>query len=262
MSLKIVTLNVRGLKNRKKRKSVFQCLTDNQIDIALLQETYCTVKDKNTFSNDWDGKCYHSVSDSNHSRGVVTLLNKQFIKQTQYKLINTDADRNGRRILITFSLQNVAYNILNIYAPNQIAERDKFFTNTYKYIHDNALQNVIIGGDFNYATAPIDRANSTSKLRSKTYENMIEKLDIIDIWRNKNPGNKKYRYIDPSNRGFSSRLDKFLITSILSQNVTKCEIKQAPSPDHKALIIQLQEKTSYRGKCSKRTSYTKQQLKI
>ncbi len=71
---------------------------------------------------------------------------------------------------------------------------------------------------------------------------------MIDIWRIKHSPKRQYTYIDPSNRGSNSRIDKFLISETLSYSVTSSEILHAPSPDHKALLIEISEKTSKRGK--------------
>ena len=44
MDLRILSLNVRGVRDRKKRIAIFQFLKDNQYEIACLQETYFNAK--------------------------------------------------------------------------------------------------------------------------------------------------------------------------------------------------------------------------
>ena len=40
--LRLATLNVRGIRNKNKRRSIFQWARDKQIDILCLQETHIT----------------------------------------------------------------------------------------------------------------------------------------------------------------------------------------------------------------------------
>ena len=70
MKLKIASLNVRGLLDKTKRHNIFHWLTTNNIDIALLQETYCDENLNMHFQKSWDGKMFHSYTTSSHSKGV------------------------------------------------------------------------------------------------------------------------------------------------------------------------------------------------
>ena len=42
LKLKIITVNVRGIRNAKKRQNIYHWLNEKQADIVVLQETYCT----------------------------------------------------------------------------------------------------------------------------------------------------------------------------------------------------------------------------
>ena len=72
--LKCGTLNVRGLNDKNKRDKVFRWIRNNELDIAFLQESYCTEKFIPYFNAGWKGAALHGHSDSNHSRGVCILL--------------------------------------------------------------------------------------------------------------------------------------------------------------------------------------------
>ena len=43
--LKIISLNVRGLRNKKKRRTLFRKFKSDKYDIICLQETYLSKKD-------------------------------------------------------------------------------------------------------------------------------------------------------------------------------------------------------------------------
>ena len=70
---KIVSLNVRGLRG-KKRYTIYNWIKDNSFDICLLQETFCTKDFAKEFKRGWKGEILHSYTDSCHSRGVCILF--------------------------------------------------------------------------------------------------------------------------------------------------------------------------------------------
>ena len=53
--LKILSLNVQGLRNNYKLKSVLRTLKQEKVDIVLLQETYLMEKDLPMIEKLWDG---------------------------------------------------------------------------------------------------------------------------------------------------------------------------------------------------------------
>ena len=71
--LKIVSLNVRGLRGRKRYK-IYRWLNDNNFDVCLLQESYCTESFVSVMNKGWNGKIFHSYSASEHSKGVCILF--------------------------------------------------------------------------------------------------------------------------------------------------------------------------------------------
>ena len=75
--LKVITLNVRGLRDTKKRQSLVYWLKNKHIDIAFLQETYFNDKFCGKLDREWgNNTSFHNLSDSRHSRGIAILLSK------------------------------------------------------------------------------------------------------------------------------------------------------------------------------------------
>ena len=116
--LNCVTLNVRGLRNKKKRESLFSFLDNKNVDIACLQETYCTQDFENDFSLNWNGRIYHSFTTSAHSKGVCILISNKI----DFKLINHHIDNDGRRVMINIEIDDTYYSVMSVYCPN--SERD------------------------------------------------------------------------------------------------------------------------------------------
>ena len=77
MEIKIVTLNVNGLANRKKRKQIFRNMYDKSANIVCLQETHAVKKAHKFWKNEWGGQIYFSDGETN-ARGVAILFDSKF----------------------------------------------------------------------------------------------------------------------------------------------------------------------------------------
>ena len=242
--VKLVSLNVRGLRGAK-RHTIFQWLSQNNFDIVLLQETYCTQSFIKTFDKNWHGKVFHSVSDSEHSKGVCIM----FKKDLNFKLISQHNCYQGRLLVLNIELNGVGYSIANIYAPNNVQERIAFYTHVRAQIDVNVLyNNLLLGGDFNSVTASYDRKTKKLDGTSNHLKNLMHDLQVCDMWRIKNEANTELTYIDPALTQRNSRIDLWLASSSL-QSVTKsCTIQQSPAPDHKAVSLEIEMPAKYRGK--------------
>ena len=71
--IKLLSLNVRGLRGRNKRTSIFQYVKEKRIDICFLQETHCTLNDEIIWANEWMGDIHFS-NGTNLARGVIILI--------------------------------------------------------------------------------------------------------------------------------------------------------------------------------------------
>ena len=149
MSIKILSLNVNGLRNYKKRQTIFHWLKEQNADLYLLQETHCeSTSDINNWKAEWGGECFWSVG-TNFSRGVATLVKPKL----DIKISSTNSDRHGRFVMLDFEIDDLKLHLFNIYSPNNATDRVKFFKDLHVFI-DNVTSTqdnseVVIGGDFN-----------------------------------------------------------------------------------------------------------------
>jgi len=195
VNLKLVSLNVRGMRGDK-RYVIFKWLKDNQFDICLLQETYCTDSFKQKFDKDWEGKTFHATSDSSHSRGVCIL----FRNSMEYRVISMFTCNTGRCILVNVEINGDEYTFVNIYAPNNVKDRISFLKKVEDMIESNAVSktNLLIAGDFNSVASTIDKTNGQLDKSSDTLKEMLRSLSLTDVWRDRNPGKIQFTFIDPS----------------------------------------------------------------
>ena len=106
---------------------------------------------------------------------------------------------------------------------------------------------MILGGDFNTIQSPIDRLGSApqSQIGTKSLKNLKDILQLIDIWRTKNPNKKDYTW-RTKNAKIKSRLDYFLISKSLETKI-KASIQMAVKTDHKAVTITIKLDDNMRG---------------
>ena len=113
------------------------------------------------------------------------------------------------------------YVLINIYAPNKDANIVSFFNSLLVTLQKNNLdeeENIIMGGDFNCPLNPsIDKKGgllNPGKAVISTIGNLQEEVDLVDIWRVKNPEKKSFTWNQNSLVIFC-RLDYWLISNAL-----------------------------------------------
>ena len=253
--IKLVSLNVRGIGAVNKRRKLFTWLQSQNADIIFLQETHCNKLKHDQFVNSWSGKSFYGHTDSAHSRGVGILFNAK--SKVDINVEDKHYTDDGRTLLLNVIIEGDMYTLVNVYAPNDINERSEYFTNISEWIlyHSNNINNLIIAGDFNCCLLDNDRSTKThlSDKSRKSMVNLLNKLDLSDIWELSNSTNGKTHYTWQDHTT-SSRLDYFLtskgttveIRNILSKTVITDKIGKRLT-DHKALIVNINICTPKRG---------------
>ena len=233
-TLKLATLNVRGLRGDR-RHAVYSWVVSNKIQICLLQETYYTKDILGTVNKNWKGKAFHSLSDSHHSRGVSILFSDDF----SCNVVSTHNDDNGRVLLVNFEHENIDYSVCNVYCPNEINKRVKFLGELEIFLANNAVSNqIFIGGDFNCIASKQDRMSNTLDKSSIAFSHLKTVYNSIDVWRHFHEDKVEFSYIDPSSRRNHSRIDYWLVSTEMIKSISCCHMTQAPTPDHKAVVIE------------------------
>lgn len=95
----VLSLNVRGIRDQIKRRSIFSYLKNQKANIYFLQETYSERADEKIWTNEWGGELFFSHG-TTHSKGVCILINPF----TQPKIDYYYANDSGRIVLITITL--------------------------------------------------------------------------------------------------------------------------------------------------------------
>ena len=124
---KVLSLNVRGLRERVKRKSVFAYLREQKCDVFFLQETYCQKEDAKIWCSEWGGKIFLTHG-TTHSKGACILLKPNL----GVSLDNEYSDSEGRVVLINARVNKQRLSLCNIYAPTE-KDKENAFLEKFDY---------------------------------------------------------------------------------------------------------------------------------
>lgn len=122
--MRIATINVRGLRQRRKRLSIFRQIRKKGIDICVIQEAYITDSDIRQWSVEWGG-LLKAIPHNNRSRGLITLIGKNAsIEDVEHVILPDVANRIQ---LVKFVFEGEQFCLFNTYAPNDVTQKIAFF---------------------------------------------------------------------------------------------------------------------------------------
>ncbi len=250
--IKFISLNVRGLRDGKKRREIFNWLKryyQGNTCYIFLQETHSNPNDENIWKNEWGNNIIFSHG-QNDAKGVAILCPKDSQNIT---ITSNTRDKEGRICLMKIQYGNEEICLINIYAPvkNEKKAQLNFLDTLNRIISEYENASFVIGGDFNtYFNPVLDKYGGILEITS-TYSTKLQQymqnINICDVWRIQNPTIKRFTW--RQNKPLvQSRLDYFLISENLLQNVTKCDIKPSIKTDHSLILLNLtQSKGEKRG---------------
>ena len=184
----LMSLIVRGLQCKKKRRSVFQYFERKKADIVFLQECHCISAYEKTWGQEWNGSSYFSHGSTN-SRGCMVL----FKSNLDFSVEDYKVDDNGRFIILKSVIDDKPVSLLNVYFPNTEKEQLQFMKELQSKILSMEIENtcnIIFGGDINIVrNKHLDKKGGLSTIKEKALtmlNSFIYGLDISDSWRIKN----------------------------------------------------------------------------
>ena len=241
-SLKLLSLNVRGLSNFRKRRAIFTWCRKQKADIIFLQETHSKEITENQWKKEW-GSYINFSHGSVNARGVAVLFRNGIDVTIQHEL----RDAYGRMLLLRALINDKSYTLVNVYGPNKDTEAIKFFQHLSATLRELKLEsddNVIIGGDFNCPLDPTKDKKGGILIPRQHLINSIENIQtefcLHDIWRIKNPTTLSFTWSKSSPFIFC-RLDYWLISDSLHDLVTQVDIVASIKTDHSAIVLELKD---------------------
>ena len=232
--LKTITLNVRGLRNPKKRRTIFHNLKQKNHDVIALQECHIL----SDFEADQWGKqigthTLYYTTGTNRSNGNIVLIKKEYREKTNVII------RNDRILLLEFETKDKLFLVLNIYAPQGTREKIRFFQEIKETIENNLTQQhaLILLGDFNVAiNKDLDIITGESHHQSEidSFKDLVNSLELTDSWRALHLEDKEYTW--SRNIPFiARRIDYIFLSGSLVENLQESKITTMPFTDHRAV---------------------------
>ena len=155
---------------------------------------------------------------------MVTLISSKCSDE----IVSWKKDSHGRIVSILIRSNGVDVNLVNIYAPTNLAERKIFFDSLHEFFIPSDA--IIIGGDFNCYDNVLDKFGGNVSIH-KEYESLKNDFALVDVWRNLHPGSREFTWFN-SSLSIGSRLDKFLVSRELLSPGVECNISPCPISDH------------------------------
>ena len=123
INLSFLTLNVQGLRNKKRRQALFRSFKLKNIDVIALQETHLTENETDIIRSEWNG-IFHMSSDTSRSKGLLTLFNNSISHFESFV-----AHKSDRIMTSVLKVNNdTSFLITNVYSPSDsIKNRICFF---------------------------------------------------------------------------------------------------------------------------------------
>jgi len=241
--MKIISWNVNSV--RARILNVLDYIRAEKPDILLLQEI--KTENVNFPSDEFKKLGYESYVFGQKSYNGVAILSKVRIDNVKLDFIKDDL-KQSRIICGDIKINHKKIKIINIYVPNgnpirtekyeyKINWLNKFLKSVKKTLISE--KNIIISGDFNIIPEEIDVHDHTRYLNDALFKIEIRKIfrellnyGFKDIFRLLKKNKQEYTFWDYMagswQKNYGMRIDHFLISDNLLENIKNVEINKKP----------------------------------
>ena len=249
-ALRLLSLNVNGMRIGPKRLTLFSELLLGGWDVIVLQETHhddeatglAWAREGAGVGKPWLGDTFWSSSPHNPRSGGVAVL---FRDGAATSAVQRVCEAPGRALVVSFEHAGVAHAVVSVYAPVEPPQRQAFFLDTLLPLlpSDRAL---LVGGDFNCVSDAFDVLGGTadSLIRREVgywggLQHVQAARDLVDVYRELHPTGREITRAGPQS---AARLDRWLVSRSLLGRLRAADVgagvDQLPS-DHRAVYIAL-----------------------
>ena len=215
-------------------KEVLIWLQLKEAKVIFLQETHTTSESEYAWRQEWPGLLFFSRGTHN-SKGTCILIHKS----VPLRLHNSIIDADGRYVILDAEINGLRLTLCNVYGPND--DNTDFYVKVIQHVVAQPNDNRIIGGDFNLIlNSEIDKksnATTTNKKSQILINNWMEETELTDIWRFQHPDSRKYTWYRKNPQPVFCRLDFFLVSYGITENITKSDIHPGYKSDHSLVSI-------------------------
>ena len=240
-SMRIDSLNTRGLKNKLKRMALFSFIKQQKLDIACLQETHINEKEAVLWEKQWVGKLFF------FTKGQYTGLEKLYLFP---KVLRAKLHWKRVRILIvSVKTENCPFILVNLYAPNDVREKMKYFDKLDTELANYTEKNLLVVGDVNSVMSnELDIISGRPHCQKEVdkLKETVGKLALVDVWRSMHDKEKEYTW-SKHNPLIARRLDCCFANENTFQFCVSCNILSVANTDHRAIKLEMNKSDFVRG---------------
>lgn len=237
---KVISANTNGLTTK-----VMAIIDDIKFyDVALLQEVNIITPDtQKIIRNYYNGELYYNKPEIG-TRATAIFVSKNVLQNSQSITHTIIKSGQAHKIDIHFTDSSITF--LNIYGSPDHYSSPLLFNDIRFNMNIDPTKLVILGGDLNTIIDPIlDQENYSRKGLEKVIKGKDElhqitnDLDVIDIFRERNPHTRAYTFIKPKQGGLvaKSRIDRLYVSKHLTDKVIECDFKALSHSDHVATTL-------------------------
>uniref|UniRef100_A0A8C5P8P1 Reverse transcriptase domain-containing protein n=1 Tax=Leptobrachium leishanense TaxID=445787 RepID=A0A8C5P8P1_9ANUR len=241
MTVKIVSLNVKGLNIPHKRHSLYADLRHHPPDVVCLQETHFkTAAHPKLYLPNYPHH-FHATA-SVKARGVSILIHQN----VTFNLHRVIADPNGRYLFLICDINQMKHTIANFYCPN--AGQLSFIRKAMVKLLEVSTGRLIVCGDFNQSLDLPIRPTRSQRSSVRNFAALLAEFHLFDIWRIRHPGESDYSFYSGAHKTYS-RIDFFFVNADLLALISDTTIGSMSWSDHAPITLLLPDSRPPLGHC-------------
>lgn len=173
------TLNVRGLRSKRRQGQLLHLLRSRALDVIAIQETKIESDDDTAaavapFLSEYEVCVSHAIGVSG---GCMIFVRKT----RQCNVLGLCTDREGRLVWCDVNMDSHVWRFLCVYAPRKARDREDYFLSLTQHLRNDRV--LVVLGDFNCVCSGQDR--SSTRQRHDTSADVLNAMtcdyQLVDV---------------------------------------------------------------------------------
>uniref|UniRef100_A0A674N027 exodeoxyribonuclease III n=1 Tax=Takifugu rubripes TaxID=31033 RepID=A0A674N027_TAKRU len=195
-NFKVGSLNINGAREARKRAKAYETAKNKRIDVLFLQETHSSDSNETDWRREWEGGVFLSHSTA-VSAGVGILFSRSFNPVA----VTVEHVVQGRCLLVKAAFSHLTVVFINIYAPNNGAERKLFLEKINDVLNNLSSSDLLIlGGDFNCTEDHVLDRNHIEPhpVSQQVLRQLVRSHGLVDVWRRMHASHRQFTWLRAS----------------------------------------------------------------
>ncbi|EIW55711.1 DNase I-like protein [Trametes versicolor FP-101664 SS1] len=221
-----------------------QVVRDQNLAILAIQEAHLSDERLEAlnalFATSLEIHCSPDPENSTGARGVALVVNKRRLAGRKCVIREVVP---GRAMQIEYPWSaSKSITLLNVYAPNAVAENEKFWTDLRaSWTERGCMKPDVVLGDFNVVESALDRypAHSDPASATEALARMLKCINAHDSWRGAHPTERLFTFRQAGGER-QSRLDRIYVKqSIIPKVADWLAVGPGRLSDHQLVICSI-----------------------